>query len=121
VAGLPPSPAASELIGVMTGMVVGSCSREGAGVFVPGEGLALCRHPAASGCARQSGPPVVPVCCALAVLFVSCARETPAQSRSRERTTNTTLILSVLFKLKLPLQVLLLLFVSFRDQRRPSE
>ena len=95
MAGVPLSPGASELIGVMTGMVVGSCSKEGAGVFVPGDGLALCRHPAASGCARQSGPAVVPVCCALAVLFVSCARETPAQSRARERTTNETLAFNV--------------------------
>jgi len=89
LAGLPPSPAASELIGVMTGMVVGSCSKEGAGVFVPSEGLALCRHPAASGCARQSGPPVV---------FGACARETPAQRRHKERAENAILV----FNGKLP-------------------
>lgn len=42
MAGLPLSPAASGVIGVMGGMVVGSCSKEGVGVFVPGEGLEVC-------------------------------------------------------------------------------
>jgi hypothetical protein len=96
VAGLPPSPAASELIGVMTGIVVGSCSKEGAGVFVPGRGLGGCWHPRASGWVWQSCEPCL--ACPAPALPVSCARETPAPSRSRKRGKKEILI----FNVKLP-------------------